>query len=96
MYMKRCVCAVPLYPGSSYPYGAADESTAVVDLQHALKQLVTGRLVCGVLALLQVHRLRHPPCEVHQGIGRVPSVQRLIAAVEPDGQGQINNPPAKQ
>lgn len=72
----------------THPDGAADEAVPVVDLQHPLKQLVAGHLVSGHLALQQVHGLRHAPCEVHQGIRRVPAVQGLVAAVHSAGTGR--------
>lgn len=88
-YSRLLLCAVPLsLVCRSYPYGAADESATVVDLQHTLKQLVTGGLVGGKLPLIQVHGLRDTPRKVHQCIGRVSSIQRFIAAVQPDSKGQ--------
>lgn len=68
-----------------YPDGAADETVSVVDFENPFKQLVTGHLVCCHLTLQQVHRLRNTTCEIHQGIGRVPPVQSLIAAINPAG-----------
>lgn len=71
----------------SYPDGAADEAVSVVDFEHAFKQLVTGRLVCGHLTLQQVHGLRNTTREVHQCVSRVPPIQSLVAAVNPAGRG---------
>lgn len=71
-----------------YPDGAADQTVPVVDLEDPFKQLVSGRLVRRHLTLQKVDRLGHAPGEVHQGVGRVPSVQSLVAAVDPAGAGQ--------
>lgn len=66
-----------------YPDGAADQTVPVVDFEDPFKQLVSSRLVRRHLTLQQVNWLGHAPGEVHQGVGCVPSVQSLIAAVNP-------------
>lgn len=71
-----------------YPDGAADQTVPVVDFEDPFKQLVSGRLVRRHLTLQQIDWLGHAPGEVHQGVGRVPSVQSLVAAVNPAGRGR--------
>lgn len=71
-----------------YPDGAADQTVPVVDFEDPFEQLVSGRLVRRHLTFQQVDWLGHAPGEVHQGVGCVPSIQSLIAAVDPAGRSR--------
>lgn len=68
-----------------YPDGAADQTVPVVDFEDPLEQLVSGHLVRRHLTLQQVHWLGDAAGKVHQGVGRVPPIQSLVAAINPEG-----------